>query len=331
MFLSRKNKNNEKKFFRILYTTDLHGSDIAYRKLISGAKAYSADTIIMGGDVSGKTMVPIVMNSRGSYSFEYLSKKYTDLDDSKLKELQLIMKNSGVYYKIFTREEYSSIQNNPNEMSELFDDLVLERLNEWAKIAIENLENLGIKIYWSGGNDDVGSILEKVKSNEYYVYTEEKVVKINDSNEMLSIGWSNPTPWNTPRECSEDELRNKIEEQVRKINDLKLSIFNIHAPPYNSTLDDAPKFDTSTYPPKPIISGGQVIKIPVGSTAVRGIIEKYQPLLGLHGHIHEIRGGVEIGRTTCINSGSEYESGILDAAIINIKEDKILSYQMVST
>ena len=46
--------------------------------------------------------------------------------------------------------------------------------------------------------------------------------------------------------------------------------------------------------------------IHAGSTAVRASIEKHQPLVGLHGHIHESKGFVTLGRTLCLNPGSEY-------------------------
>jgi len=64
--------------------------------------------------------------------------------------------------------------------------------------------------------------------------------------------------------------------------------------------------------------------------AVREAIEKYKPLLGLHGHIHESRGVVNIGRTLCINPGSEYGEGIIRGAIVDLAKDKVLSYQLTS-
>src|ERR1700760_1547096 len=63
---------------------------------------------------------------------------------------------------------------------------------------------------------------------------------------------------------------------------------------------------------------GDVLRGPVGSTAVRKIIEHYQPLLAVHGHIHESGGERRIGDTLCINPGSEANHGILRGYLIDI-------------
>jgi hypothetical protein len=68
----------------------------------------------------------------------------------------------------------------------------------------------------------------------------------------------------------------------------------------------------------------------MGSTAVLNAIEKHQPLLGLHGHIHESRAIQQIGRTLCINPGSQYTKGILGGVVIFFKKDRIKDYMFVS-
>lgn len=147
---------------------------------------------------------------------------------------------------------------------------------------------------------------------------------------MLNLGWSTPTPWKTARECGEDELAAKLEPLVKSIKEASKCIFNVHIPPYDSSLDIAPKLDTSVDPPKPFVEGGQQVLVPVGSTAVRDAIEIAQPLLMLCGHIHEAKAAIRIKRTTCINPGSEYPSGILRGVIVNLVKDKVLSYQFTS-
>ena len=71
---------------------------------------------------------------------------------------------------------------------------------------------------------------------------------------------------------------------------------------------------------------------PVGSTAVRDAVQRVQPLLSLHGHIHESRGATKIGSTLALNPGSSYEEGILQAAIVNLdpKKRKVRNYQLVN-
>jgi uncharacterized protein len=67
---------------------------------------------------------------------------------------------------------------------------------------------------------------------------------------------------------------------------------------------------------------GEPKMIPVGSTAVRDAILKYQPMLALHGHIHESSGIRKLGTTTLVNPGSEYAEGILRGALIDLDPEK---------
>ena len=100
----------------------------------------------------------------------------------------------------------------------------------------------------------------------------------------------------------------------------------IHVPPHDSGLDEAPLLDENL---RPTISAGDVLRGPVGSTAVRRIIETYQPVLSVHGHIHESGGERRIGDTLCINPGSEANAGILRGYLIDIGKKGIELAQRV--
>ena len=69
---------------------------------------------------------------------------------------------------------------------------------------------------------------------------------------------------------------------------------------------------------------------PVGSTAVRELIERIQPVLALHGHIHESRGVANIGKTVAINPGSSYTEGVLQGVIVTLSGDKVVGQQLVT-
>jgi Icc-related predicted phosphoesterase len=238
--------------------------------------------------------------------------------------------NSGEYPYRFSETEYKELVADSKAVTFLFEKLMVDRLNHWAKLATDHLSPLGVRCYWTGGNDDKQELLDRVTSTDYFSPVEEEVIWLDEDHEMASLGWSNPTPWKTPRECSEEELNSKLDELAKKISEPSSCIFNIHPPPYNSSLDMAGKLDDSVYPPKPITLGGRQVLIPVGSIVVRQMIEKMQPLLMVCGHIHETRNATKIGRTTCINPGSEYGSGILRGAIINLERNRVLSYQFTS-
>ena len=115
---------------------------------------------------------------------------------------------------------------------------------------------------------------------------------------MISLGYSNITPFDSPRELEEDELYRRVEVLATQVDDLGHCIFNLHVPPYDSLLDSAPQLDAEL---RVVATAGQPVMIPVGSTAVRELIERFQPVVALHGHVHESRGATRIGRTLCIN------------------------------
>jgi Icc-related predicted phosphoesterase len=78
------------------------------------------------------------------------------------------------------------------------------------------------------------------------------------------------------------------------------------------------------------VAGGDVATGPVGSKAVRAAIERYQPLVSLHRHVHESRAASKLERTVCINPGSEYGDGNLRACLVNLKGNKLQNYQLIT-
>jgi len=284
----------------------------------------------MGGDITGKTLVPLVEEADGTFRFNFQGQEFAHVPAGRLADNESRIMNAGLYPYRATHSEYEALRSDPAKVAELFDRLMIERLNRWGKLAEENLAGLDVKCYWTGGNDDKQEVLNAVESTEHFVNVDGKVVSLEIGYEMVSLGWSNRTPWKTPRECTENELSAKLEPLIAQLSEPRNAIFNVHVPPFNSTLDDAPKLDESVDPPKPVVEGGQQVLIPVGSTSVRAIIEEVQPLLMLCGHIHETKNASNIKRTTCINPGSEYQAGVLRGVLVNLQGEKVLSYQFTS-
>jgi Icc-related predicted phosphoesterase len=114
---------------------------------------------------------------------------------------------------------------------------------------------------------------------------------------------------------------------VKDVPDKHRAIFNFHAPPYGSNLDSAPQLN----PDMTYVAGGRAL-VPVGSHAVRDAIAEHGPVLSLHGHIHEGRGAVKIGRTLAVNPGSTYEDGVLQAAIVDLdsKKGQVKQYLLIN-
>jgi Icc-related predicted phosphoesterase len=309
---------------RIFFTSDVHGSDVCFLKFINAAKFYQANILILGGDITGKMIVPLVQQPDGTYLTEFLGTRQTLKTQLEREAVEKNIRNSGYYPYITTPDEVEKLQSDKKHLDELFSTVMADGVKRWVSIAEERLKDTKVKCYISPGNDDRFDIDDVLKSSSVVLYPEDEVVWIDDHHEMITTAWTNPTPWHSPRETTEQRLAEIIERMTAKVEHLENSIFNLHCPPYNTPLDLAPELD-ETLKPK-VSSGSGMSMIHVGSAAVRESIEKHQPLLGIHGHIHESRGFVKIGRTLCINPGSEYGEGILRGSVINLDEKRIKSY-----
>jgi Icc-related predicted phosphoesterase len=313
---------------RIFYTTDLHGSEKVFVKFLNAAKMYQANVAIMGGDMTGKMIVPIVKLGENQFKSKFLGTEVIANNKDELDKLEFNIRYNGFYPYYTDPAEMEELNKDPAKVDALFNKVMVDTLKRWMSMAEERLKGTNAKIYMTPGNDDALSIDEVLNSSSMVINPEGKVVMIDDHHEMLSSGYSNPTPWDSPREATEEEMEKKIEDMASLVKDMKNCIFNLHCPPYDSGLDVAPKLGKDLKPV--VIAGTGVEMVPVGSTSIRKLIEKYQPLIGLHGHIHEARGETKIGRTVCYNPGSEYGEGILRGIIVNIDEKSVKSRLFVS-
>jgi len=313
-------------FTRIFFATDVHGSEKTYIKFLNAASFYKAQVLILGGDITGKVIVPLVKGPSG-YSAKLRGIDREAKDDSQLEALENEIRMSGSYPYRTSPEEMRQLQVDDARVHSIFKQLMLETLKRWIQLAEQRLRNSGVKIFMTGGNDDLLEIKDIIRASDYVIDPEDKVVDIDGKHEMISLAWSNPTPWNTPRECSEEELWRKIEAMTSQVKNMKSCIFNTHLPPADTVIAECQKLDKDL---KPVFVGADPEMISGGSTSVQKAIEQYQPLLGLHGHIHEARGNVKIGRTLCINPGSESSEGILRGVMVNLEAESVKSYLLTS-
>ena len=312
---------------RIYFVTDVHGSDRCFRKFVNAGKFYKANVLILGGDITGKMIVPLVKGSDGNYECTHEGNKYILKSQEEVDKMMKTIREAGFYPFVSDPKEVEEMSSKRELVDRMFVRLMKESIKGWMELAEERLKGTGIRCYISPGNDDVLDIDEVLNSSSYVVNPEEKTVDIDEEHEMITMGYTNHTPWHSPREVDESVLAEKIERMAGQVRDMKRTIFNLHVPPIDTVLDQAPKLDENL---KPMITSGQVLMIAAGSTAVRESIEKHQPLAGMHGHIHESRGVVKIGRTMCFNPGSEYNSGVLRGLICEVEKDSIKSYLLTS-
>jgi len=312
---------------RIFFASDVHGSEVCFRKFVNAGKAYKANVLILGGDITGKMIIPILQQEPGTYAADFSSRTWIIRNNEELENFMKMVRNSGYYPYLTSQLEFTELSADRNKVNKLFSELMLETVRRWVKIAEERLRGTGISCYVTPGNDDRFIIDDALIQSDYVVNPEGRVVSIAGAYEMVSTGFSNFTPWKTQRELSEGELEKKIENMAWNVKNMETCIFNLHCPPFDTLIDRAPQLDETL---KVVTKSGEKVMIPVGSVAARNVIKKYQPLLGLHGHIHESRGVEKLGRTLCLNPGSEYNEGILRGVIINLENDAVKNYLFTS-
>jgi uncharacterized protein len=310
---------------RIFFATDVHGSDVCWRKFLNAGAFHKADVLVMGGDMTGKAMVPIV-HRNGGWEVTLQEQHHQLGTEDELLAMEKRISDRGYYPVRLEPDELEAWQADPSLVDARFKDEMLRNVERWMALADERLEGKGIRCIVSPANDDMFEIDPIIAAARLVELGEANTIAL-DGISLVSTGWANPTPWKTFRELPEDELRARIDGLVANVDDPRRAIFNFHAPPYGSNLDSAPQLDADLR----YTAGGQAL-VPVGSHAVRDAISEYGPMLSLHGHIHEGRGAVKIGRTLAVNPGSTYEDGVLQAAIVDldVKKGEVKRYLLIN-
>jgi hypothetical protein len=310
---------------KVFFATDIHGSDVCWRKFLNAGAFHKADVLIMGGDMTGKAMVPIVARD-GGWELTLQEQRQRLTTEDELVAMEKRIRDRGYYPVRLSQDEVDAWQRDSSLVDARFKQEMLGNVERWMALADERLEGTGIRCVVSPANDDMFEIDPLIEAAKIVELGEANAIAL-DGFTLVSTGWANPTPWKTFRELPEDELRTRIDGLVAEVADPKRAIFNFHAPPHGSNLDNAPQIDADMR----YVAGGQAL-IPVGSTAVRDAITAYGPALSLHGHIHEGRGAVKIGRTLAVNPGSSYEDGVLQAAIVELdaKKGEVKRYLLIN-
>lgn len=309
----------------MFFATDLHGSEVCFKKFLSAGPTYEADVVIMGGDCTGKMVVPVVAaNGSGGWSCTWTGKTFSPRSDEELEELETQIRNQGYYPVRLSAMEMTRLSDDPRAVEEVFRSEMLATLRRWTALAEERLGDSGIRVIMTPGNDDEFEVDEVLAESSFVDAANDCIVEIEGGYQMLSLGWANPTPWTTPRETSEEDLRRRIDELAGGIEDMTRAIFNIHVPPFGSGLDFAPELRDGKQ------TRGGAVAVPVGSTAVAEALIEYQPMLSLHGHIHESRAVKKIGRTVAINPGSSYSDWRLQGIVVDLSDGKVSRYVPVT-
>lgn len=311
---------------RLFFATDIHGSEICWKKFLNAGKFYGVDALVLGGDMTGKALVPITARPDGSFKATLLQQQFVLNDEAAVRDFERRVGSRGYYPFRVTPEQLALFEADPAKVDTFFHEQILKVVEQWMALADQRLEGSGLRCYVCPGNDDSFEIDEVIGRSRHVQLAEGRQVELGDGFTMVSTGWSNVTPWKTFRECSEEEMAAKIAAMIGPDADMRRMVFNFHCPPYGSNLDEAPQIDADLN----VKDAGRSL-VPVGSTAVREAILKHQPLLSLHGHIHEGKGAARLGKTLAINAGSLYEQGVLQGAVVELDQRKGLRSYTLTT
>jgi len=305
---------------KVLFASDLHSSEVFFLKCLTTARNFNVDLLLISGDLTGKAIVPIVKLDSGMYVTHFMGEDYK-VTETQLPPLERDVRKCGYYYMIMSRQEYEGYKGKPEKIEELFVNVTREAVENWVR-KIEEVLPKDMRVVMNPGNDDTFAVDDILKKEPRIEYTVGKVYHIDDAHEMINCDWVNPTPWNSPRECPDEELEKRLRTEIKRASNIERLICDFHAPPFNTPIDSAPKLGKDMKPKIAMLTGQPEYEH-VGSKAVRKVIEEFQPKMGLHGHIHESAGICKIGRTVCVNPGSEYLEGTMHGYLLKLTPEGI--------
>jgi Icc-related predicted phosphoesterase len=323
MFWNKKKKSTGEELV-IFFASDLHGSAVCFKKFVNGANFYGANLLVMGGDLTGKAVIPITEQTDGSFKGFHAGAEVAIESQDELDAFIKRVDNQGFYPTVMTEAEFQAMKNDPEAQDTLFRKLVVDRVQEWADYAEEKLKGTDIPLITTPGNDDffeIDAVLNRAPNIQYH----EMEITEFKGHEILHCGGSTKTPWDTEREYTEEEYEARFAELVPQVKDMNRCIFNVHVPPHGTVLDRCPKLDDNL---QVVFDMGNPVSMQAGCKALYKVIEEHQPVLGIHGHIHEGRGNIKIGRTVCVNPGSVYPEGILQGVLVTLSGGEVSGVQL---
>lgn len=308
-----------------MVASDIHGSDMVWKKFLNASKQFDVDVLLMNGDLAGKILVPAERRRLG-WTVHFEGRPLELETDIELNEVFSKARQIGQYPYLAEPGEIEQLRNSQEYLERVFRKVIRSSVSQWMEMASARLEGTKTRLFVMPGNDDPPDVAE-VLTDAGIENPEGKIIDLDSQHQMVALGYSNITPWKTPRELEEPDIRKRLEHDFSEVREPALTIGAIHCPPFDSGLDTAPALDENF---RVIHDTGQPRMTAVGSPAVREVLEKYQPLLSLHGHIHESAGTRKIGSTVAINPGSEYGDGTLKATLVSIKGGKVLGHQFIN-
>ncbi len=302
----------------IFYVADIHGSDVCFRKWLNAASFYRADVLVIGGDLTGKMLLPIypaVGHGQG-WVTTWKDRQQRLETQREVDEIVRAARNEGTYGFVTTVDEVAHIRASIDAERAVFDRLKLAALEEWMDLADDRLAGRSVQAFIMPGNDDPPAIDAVLANARTLRDVQGATTELAPGIWMASRGESTPTPWHTPRELPDDRLGDHVRDVVQRLPEGGTTIWNLHMPPYDTGIDRAPRLDAALH--VQYDGSGEPVMVPVGSRSIRDLIAEHEPTIALHGHIHEGRGRYRIGATSGFNPGSQYQDGVLLGLLLRV-------------
>ena len=131
---------------KIFFVTDLHGSEICWKKFLNAGAFYKADVVILGGDVTGKAMVPIVQRANGSWEASLQDHLESFETNEEIAEFEKRVMNRGYYPIRVSQEEYVAMQEDEDLVDKRFKEAMLDGTERWIAMAEDKLAGSGIRV-----------------------------------------------------------------------------------------------------------------------------------------------------------------------------------------
>src|SRR3990172_3839363 len=241
--------------FRLYVCSDLHASERSWRKFVNAMRAnvYGVDAAVIAGDLTGKALIAVVKGEHGgeAWTASILGQRRVARDEQELLGLERSIADLGYYAVRVTETERAAMEADPDLVRSYFHDQIAKRVREWMTLAAERLDGSGVPVYLMPGNDDEFEIDAILAESMYCRNVNEQVVELTPWHQLVSMGWSSPTPWSTPRELPEEEFLDRLSGLLQGVRDPRRTVIMTHVPPYDSGLDTAPLLSPDLRPPPP--------------------------------------------------------------------------------
>ncbi len=310
---------------RLFFATDVHGSEVCWRKFINSAKHYGANVLILGGDMTGKAVIPIIDNGGGTYTFHMQDIRH-DLQGAEALAANRARSGSRLLPRGHDGRGGDRVHQRPRQARGALPRSMRQHCQGLGRVGRRASRGQRHACIVCPGNDDRPDIDGLLATSSQIEVGEGNIVDLPDGIPAGLQRLHEPHALGHPREEDDGQAQGAHQGIVAQATaSPEHLVMGLHAPPYDTQLDVAPKIDWETL----TVQGQDSAH--VGSTAVKEVIEQVQPILSLHGHIHESRAAIRIGRTLAVNPGSSYVEGTLSGCVIELDgKKKIKRYRLTS-